>query len=189
MKRDKTIFLQELRVRAQQNLRLLEGLAQLPEEALQARPGDKAWTALEALKHINTFNRAYQGRAAEAIRRNRSTRAPREFRSGFLGGIIANWARPGATTIKLPAPKKVNYHGRPLDREVLEQSLTDARELLDLLDDAESVDLTTTKIGSLEAAWFKLRLGDTLRLIVNHDWRHIEQAERATRGEAGIRTK
>ncbi len=189
MKRDKTTFLQELRGRAEQNLQLLENLVQLPEGALQARPSDKAWTALEALQHINSFNRAYQGRAAEAIRLNRKTQASRKFRSGFLGGIIANWARPGATTIKLPAPKKVNYRGRPLDRSVLEQSLTDARELLRLLDDAESVDLTTTKISSMEAAWFKLRLGDALRLIVNHDWRHIEQAERATRGEAGIRTK
>jgi hypothetical protein len=51
--------------------------------------------------------------------------------------------------------------------------------MLELLEAARTVDLTRTKTGISITNLIKLRLGDTLRVVVYHNWRHIEQAQRA----------
>jgi hypothetical protein len=50
------------------------------------------------------------------------------------------------------------------------------------------VNLTEVKIPTALTFLIKMRLGDVLRMMVYHDWRHVEQAERATQGLAGVRT-
>ena len=182
-----TELLDALAARAQQNIVLLEQLARLPDKSLHLRPRPKAWTALEALQHLNVFNHEYFRRTKVAID-NGQPATGREFTSSWLGRVAANWARPGAKTIKLPALKKMNPRKRKLDRRVVDHCLKNEQLLATMIEDARSIDLITTKITTTELPLVKLRIGDALRLFVNHDWRHLEQAERATRGEAGIRT-
>lgn len=166
---------------------MLDHLDTLPQEALHLRPRPEAWTALEALSHINSFDRAYQRQVDRALEQQDYGSA-NTFRPGLVGKVVANWARPGAKTIKLWAPKSVNFKRKAIRPGTLEECREYSARLLALIERARSQDLTRVKVATIEVSWIKLRLGDVLRLLVNHDWRHIEQAERATRGEAGIRT-
>ena len=186
--RSATELLDRLAERARKNIDLLEGLAQLPEEALHRRPQAGAWTALEALEHLNAFNDEYYRRTERAIRGGRTVTTGAAFTSSWLGNIVANWARPGGSTIKLPTLGKMNFRERALGRATLDTCLNNERQLARMVEGARGVDLTHGRIATTEVSFIKLRLGDVLRMLVNHDWRHIEQAERATRGEAGIRT-
>ncbi|MBB4080277.1 hypothetical protein GGR28_002907 [Lewinella aquimaris] len=182
-------LLNTLDARVRQNLELLERLRQLPDEALQRRPGPEAWTALEALEHLNVFNGAYLPRTRRAIERGKTMSPSPTFTSSWLGNVVASWAQPGAKTIKLPTLRKMNPKRKILDRTALDNCLANERELQAMIADARGLDLTGLKIKTIESSLVKLRLGDVLRMLVNHDWRHIEQAERATRGEAGIRRR
>ena len=183
---DTNEFLNGLQQRVAENLSLLDQLAALPEARLQQRPDPKAWTALEALAHINKFDRAYQRQVERALETSHYPSAT-TFRPGWLGNKVANWARPGARTIKLWAPKSVNFRKREVRAGTLADTQAYSRNLSALIERVRNTDLTRTKVATIETPWIKLRLGDVLRLLANHDWRHIEQAERATRGLAGIR--
>ena len=184
---DTNELLDRLQQRVTENVALLDQLATLPEEKLHLRPRPKAWTALEALAHINKFDRAYQRQVEHSLAATNYGPAA-TFRPGWLGNKVANWARPGAKTIKLWAPKSVNFREREVPAGTLADSQDYSLKLSDLIERVRTTDLARTKVATIETPWVKLRLGDVLRLLVYHDWRHIEQAERATRGLAGIRT-
>ena len=184
---DTNHFLDQLRQRVTENVAVLDHLATLPREALHLRPRPEAWTALEALAHINKFDRAYQRQMERALGEQRYGPSA-TFRSGWLGRVVANWARPGAKTIKLWAPKSMNFKRQEIRPGTLDDSKDYSARLLALIERARGEDLTRVRVATIEVSWIKLRLGDVLHLLANHDWRHIEQAERATRGLAGIRT-
>ncbi len=50
--------------------------------------------------------------------------------------------------------------------------------LLDVLDMSKKVNLTKTKTGISISKWLKLRLGDTFRVVIYHNQRHILQAKK-----------
>jgi hypothetical protein len=69
--------------------------------------------------------------------------------------------------------------GSQLNKSVLTTFLKQQQELLRLLEQAKTVDLTRTKTSISISSWIKLRLGDTFRVVIYHNQRHMEQAERA----------
>lgn len=52
--------------------------------------------------------------------------------------------------------------------------------MLEILKNATSVNLNKTKTGISIAPWIKIKLGDTLRVVILHNQRHMEQALNAT---------
>ena len=50
------------------------------------------------------------------------------------------------------------------------------KRMLDLLDQSRKVNLNKIKTGITIANWIKLRLGDTFRVVIYHNQRHIVQA-------------
>ena len=188
--RSSTELLDVLDSRAAENRSIVQRLRQLSDEELNRRPHPKAWTALEALEHLNIWSCDYLLRV-EAALGSTSTRATPEFRSTWIGNQFAAGMKPGAKARKVPTLKKLNprRQSRSLDRSVVATWLANAERQRQLLSAARSVDLNRVKIKTVLTVLLSMRLGDTLRMMVYHDWRHVEQAERATRGLAGIRTE
>ena len=52
------------------------------------------------------------------------------------------------------------------------------RQILALLDQAKGVNLDQIKTGISLTKWIKIKLGDTFRVLIYHNQRHIKQAER-----------
>lgn len=64
-----------------------------------------------------------------------------------------------------------------LDKMVLDEFITQQKQIIALLNDAEQVDLNKTKTGISISGLVRLKLGNTLRFVVYHNLRHIEQAK------------
>jgi hypothetical protein len=62
--------------------------------------------------------------------------------------------------------------------DVITKFLDQQKQLLELLTKAQSVDLNKVKTSISISRWIKLRLGDTLRVVIYHNQRHMKQAGR-----------
>ncbi|WP_317044615.1 DinB family protein [Chryseobacterium geocarposphaerae] len=51
-------------------------------------------------------------------------------------------------------------------------------QMLDLLKNAQNVDLNKTKTGISISSLIRLKLGDTFRFVIYHNQRHVQQAKR-----------
>ncbi len=174
-------LLDRLDARLRENIALAEKLRQLPDAELQRRPSPKAWSALEAVEHVNIWNGEYLQRIAAALE-DHGTSAQPTFTSSRIGNFFAGGMKPGPKTRKIPTLKRLNPIRRDLDRSVLDHWLAIATRQQQLLGQARGADLTEIIIKTALSSLIRVRLGDVLRMMVYHDWRHLEQAERAVHG-------
>lgn len=103
-----------------------------------------------------------------------------EFKSGWLGNYFAVSMLPGepGKMNKMKTFKSINPHGQLLSRDTIDRFLNQQKHMLQLLDAAEKVDLNKVKTSISISKFIKLKLGDTLRVVIYHNDRHIVQAER-----------
>ncbi|MGB3800065.1 MAG: DinB family protein [Lewinella sp.] len=177
--RSTTELLDRLQSRIEENLLLARKLAQLPTDQLRKRPAPGSWNALECLEHLNRLNAPYHERIFAALDNAGSRPAVATFTSGWIGNKMAASMKPVPGTKAVPTLKKMNPAGAVLDRSILDRFLADERQLRGFIDRARNVNLNRVKIRSPLVWILRLRLGDTLRLLTYHDWRHLEQACRA----------
>lgn len=172
-------LLAALRQRTEENLALAETYQSLTTNQLTQRPDEGGWSVLECLDHLNHYAAYYLPEIQRAISASRHP-AVATFTSSLLGNYFANGMKPGPKMRKIKtfsSADPVNF-SNPTDRTALAIFLRDQKEILRLLDQAATVNLTKTKTGISITNWIKLRLGDTLRVVVYHNWRHLEQAQR-----------
>jgi len=65
---------------------------------------------------------------------------------------------------------------------VIKEFLEQQQQILRILEVSKNIDLTGTKTAISISKLIKLRLGDTLRVVIYHNERHIQQANNALRG-------
>lgn len=116
--------------------------------------------------------------AIEKSMRNPKVGNNQNFHSGVLGGYFAKSMLPKEKLNKMKTFKDMNPIHSQLDREVLQIFVHQQEKMLVLLQEARQVDLTKTKTPISISKFIKLRLGDTFHFVINHNWRHIEQAKR-----------
>jgi hypothetical protein len=83
--------------------------------------------------------------------------------------------KPGPKVCKISSPKNArpdNFATSPTP-SAINEFIRQQKEILELLAQAAEVNLTKT-ITSLTNL-IRLRLGDTLRVVVYHNWRNVEQ--------------
>ena len=179
--RNTTELLAKLTEITERNLAAAEAFRALPSSTLHRRPRPDAWNVLECLAHLNHYGNYY---LPEIRRRIETTkyRQPREtYTSSWLGNKFAAGMKPGPQTRKISAMKSANpanFNPAP-DESAVTEFIHQQKEILELLRLAAGVDLTRTKTGISLTNLIKLRLCDTLRVVVYHNWRHVEQAQRA----------
>ena len=158
-------LLQDLLERTQENKNKAEGFTHLPLDILNWKSSPDSWSILECLEHLNRYGDFYIPEIEKRI--TTSQQRPAEtFKSGWLGDYFAKTMLPR---------KKLNK---------MKTFLNQQQAILNLLDKSKEVDLTNTKTGISISKWIKLRLGDTFRVVIYHNQRHMAQAERVLK-EAG----
>lgn len=85
---------------------------------------------------------------------------------------------PGEQMKKMKTLKSTNPNGSKLNKKVLEDFIFQQKKMLELLGSARSVSLNKTKTSISIAPVFKLKLGDTFRVVIYHNERHILQAQK-----------
>ncbi|MEM9928960.1 MAG: DinB family protein [Bacteroidota bacterium] len=171
-------LLYRLTERTHQNLEAGQHFLALDDATLHLRPRPNAWNVLECLAHLNHYGDYYLPEIRRRIQTTKYDRPQDTFTSSRLGNYFAAGMKPSNKMRKISTFKSadpVNFEPTPT-RDAIREFIRQQEEMLELLKLAAQVDLTRTKTGISITNLIKLRLGDTLRVVVYHNWRHVEQA-------------
>lgn len=176
MKFNTSTLFDELIDYTKNHLNYLQEIDSLKLEQLQSRPRPNSWNALECVEHLNRYGDFYIPELKLRIS-NSKYAAKKYFKSGILGNYFAKSMLPSAK--KIQTFKSMNPIGSNLDKEVISKCIMQQKEILSILNEARKVDLTKTKTAISISKIIKLRLGDTLRIVIYHNDRHFLQAKNA----------
>lgn len=168
-------LLTELTELVTQHRQFAEQLKHRTDAELNYRKQPASWSVLECLEHLNLYANFYLPEIENSIGKSK-TQSNAEFKSGWLGNYFAQSMLPKAKLNKMKTFKEMNPINRNLNREVLDTFIGQQTKLLTLLQQARAVDLSRTKTSISISKLICLRLGDTFRFVINHQIRHIKQA-------------
>lgn len=164
--------------RTKYNLSKAERFKSVPIEKLNSRPSAESWSALECLEHLNLYGDFYLPKIRNRI--NNSKYPPEEFfYSGLLGNYFSKSMLPKEKLKKMKTFKDKDPIGSQLDLSTLNRFLEQQKTLMELLELSKNVSLNKTKTAISISRFIKLKLGDTFRVLVYHNQRHLIQAQNA----------
>lgn len=170
-------LLQDLLERSQEYKDRVEHFTTLPLETLIWKASPESWSILECIEHLNRYGDFYIPEIEKQIIASRH-QPSENFKSGWLGNYFANIMLPKEKLNKSKTFKSMNPIGSKLDKEALIKFSVQQQALINLLKLSSQVDLAKTKTGISISTWIKLRLGDTFRVVIYHNQRHLVQADR-----------
>lgn len=178
MKVKSATLVSELIELTKQNINHVEALNQPPLYAINKKAGKTIWSALECIEHLNLYGDYYLPEIEQRILKSK-TDPNTYFKSGILGNYFAKSMLPKAPLKTMQTFKDKNPNGSLLDKTTLERFIAQQEKTLELLDKAQHVSLNKTKTSISLSKWIKLKLGDTFRVVIYHNKRHIVQALKA----------
>ncbi len=181
MKIKSTDLLDDLAARTKELVREVEALKKLPIETLNKKANANSWSALEAIEHLNLYSDFYMPEIAARISASTFRPGSPDYKGGILGNYFVSSVadKPKLNKMKTFADK--NPNGSAMGMEVLDKFLDYQKETLELLNKSREVDLRKTRTAITISKTLKLRLGDTWRVVIYHNQRHVSQAKRAVK--------
>ncbi len=145
---------------------------------LNYKQDKSTWSVLETLEHLNLYGDFYIPEISKRIQ-DSTFPVKENFKAGVLGGYFVKILKPREKLNTMKTLKDKNPNGSKLDTYTLDRFLNQQQDMLKLLERSKKVDLTKTKTAISISKRIKLRLGDTLGVVVFHNERHMEQVKRA----------
>ncbi len=177
MKIDSSQLLDELAHMVRSHLSYSHTLKEITEERLNQKLNAESWSALECIEHLNLVMKFY---VPEIDRRIKSSNHQKfdTFKGTYLGNKFVKSMLPKDQMRKIKTFKRVNpIHSELKKSEVVYSFERYLKQLLELLEVARKTNLTKVKTSTLISV-LKLRLGNTLQLVIYHNERHIVQAKK-----------
>ena len=176
-------LISDLIERTRQNLNAAQQLHQMNPEILNYKSNGDSWSALECLAHLNFYGDFYLSEIEKRIKASNHPAEP-TFKAGLLGGYFAKTMLPGEKMKPMKTLKSTNPNGSKLDKDTIEKFISQQKKMLELLNSARQVSLNKTKTSISITSMLKLKLGDTFRVVIYHNERHMVQAKRAVEAAA-----
>src|SRR5690606_21182905 len=176
MKVETEVFIEELAILVKEHLKFAENLKNKPESTLNNRLSNNSWSVLECIEHLNLYGNFYLPEINNRITQSVTTPQP-FFKSGWLGNYFANSMLPKNKLNKMKTFRSMNPIHSKLTQKTLDDFIVQQIQLSELLNRAKKVDLNKIKTSISITPLLKLRLGDTLRIVIYHNKRHIVQAQ------------
>lgn len=170
-------LLQDLIERTRSNINQAEKFNTFSTEKLNTRDTQESWSVLECFEHLNLYGNFYIPEIKSSIE-NSKTLPQENFKSGILGNYFAKSMLPKEKMNKMKTFKDKNPIGSKLDKSSIERFMMQQEQILKLLVKAKEIDLSKTKTAISISKWIKLKLGDTFRVVVYHNERHVLQANK-----------
>ncbi|MDR6302292.1 DinB family protein [Mesonia maritima] len=164
--------------RTRQNINQVEQLSQLTEKELNKKKNQVTWSVLECIEHLNLYGEFYIPEIEQKIEQSK-TDPDQLFKSGILGNYFAKSMLPSGKMRKIKTFKDKNPNGCKLNKRTLKRFLEQQKQILELLNKSRKVNLNKTKTAISISKLLKLKLGNTFRVLIYHNQRHIEQAKKA----------
>lgn len=159
------------------NMNSVQEFKKLPIETLKQKENLKSWSVLECIEHLNKYGRFYIPEIQQKIE-NSNYQKSEHFKTGVLGNYFAKSMLPKEKLNKMGTFKSMNPIYDKTEAEALDQFIFQQEQLIELLKKAKSANLTKTKTAISISKWIKLRLGDTFKVVIYHNYRHIIQAKK-----------
>lgn len=154
--------------------------AGLGHEPLTWRPRPDRWSIGECLAHLVRINQLYRDRIAPELAeaRARGLYARRSLRGTWFGRWFTRAVGPMGR--RMPTPPLFQPREEIVDGDAVAAFLSEQRRLRDLVEAARGLDLDAIRLSSPSSALLRFRAGDALRMLVEHEKRHLAQAQRVT---------
>lgn len=156
----------------------------LPPAKMLQQPQPGSWSVAQCLEHLNSYGRYYLPAIRQSINAAKQEGANRngKFKSSWIGNFFTEMMLPkgeAKTVKKMKAPKN-HIPLLQLDSDaVLAEFIDQQEKMLQLLEEAKTIDLRKARTPISISRFIKLPVGDTFRFMIAHNYRHILQAERA----------
>ena len=153
-------------------------LGHLPADHLSWQPSPERWSAGQCLLHLARTGEAYRDVLAPVLDRARTggVASPAPLRGTLLGRAFTGWMAPGrGMKGRTPAVFRPDPERSPAD--AVDVFLEEQGRLRALALTAKGLDLDGMRVRSPASSLLRLTVGDALRALVEHEWRHIRQAE------------
>ena len=178
MKISRQQLLTDLHDRTNTHLMEAKSLVHLDFDLLNLKSDANTWSVLECLEHLNLYGDFYLPEISQVIKKAKANPESVEFRSGVLGNYFAKSMLPKEKLNKMNTFKDKNPNGSNLSKEVIDRFISQQERTLKLLDKCAEIDLTRNKTAISISNFIKLRLGDTLRVLIYHNERHMVQIKK-----------
>ena len=152
-------------------------LMKLNDEELGAKTSANSWNALECIEHLNRYGRFYLPEIRRRLQ-NSSIKPAKNFKSGLLGNYFAESMLPKPGFKSMNTFKVMNPLNAHLDRSALQEFGDQLKEMLELLEMARCKNLNRIRTSVSISKLIKLKLGDTFRVVIYHNERHLQQARK-----------
>lgn len=175
----RTDLINDLKTRTEEIIHGMGMFTSLSIDELNRRNSPNSWSILECLEHLNRYGDFYLPEIDTQL--NKAQVSNNElFSSGWLGNYFALSMLPGENgkLNKMKTFKSMNPIHTRLGVDVISKFEDQQKQMLELLTRAQRVDLSKVKTSISISKWIKLRLGDTFRVVVYHNQRHIKQASK-----------
>ncbi len=150
---------------------------ELSDQQLNLKATDDSWSILECIEHLNRYGDFYIPEIQNRLDKS-NHKASSAFKSGLLGNYFAKSMLPKVKLNKMKTFASMNPNNSVLHKDVLDTFIYQQEQILDLLAKAKKTNMTKVKTSISISKLIKLRLGDTFRVVIYHNLRHIEQAQR-----------
>lgn len=172
-----TKLINELKEMTLTHIKQAEKYKDLDLEKLNTKQGETSWSILECLEHLNLYGDFYIPEINNRMS-NSKTISVNIFKSGFLGNYFAKSMLPKEKLNSMKTFKNMNPLNSELDEKTIDRFLDQQHHLLEILEKAKSKNLNKIKTSISISNLIKLKLGDTLRVVIYHNKRHIVQSNR-----------
>lgn len=169
----------DLTNRTNKNIKAVQALKALPVDTLNQKADPKSWSALESIEHLNRYGNFYLPEIQKTFLTAAQVPVTTVFKSGLIGNYFAKSMRPKEKLNKMKTFPDMNPNGSNLSADVLDTFIEQQYQMLELLTRSETIHLKKNKTSISISTILKLRLGDTFRVVIYHNERHIIQAQRA----------
>ncbi len=169
-------LLQDLLVITESNLKSIENIQNESIEVLNWKANAKSWSILECIEHLNRYGDFYIPEITNKITASKH-QSSEIFKSNWLGRYFSKSVSYTKDLKKMKTFKSMNPINSKLNRKTITKFINQQHQIIDLLSKAAHVNLDKTKTAISISKIIKLKLGDTFRVVIYHNERHIKQAE------------
>lgn len=170
-------LLQDLLEITRENLNTVENLKNQSTDYLNWKQNPESWSVLECIEHLNKYGDFYIPEITNKIKTSKH-KSSEEFKSNWLGRYFSKSVSYNEDLNKMKTFKSMNPINSKLNIKTLEKFINQQHQIIELLDKSKNVNLDKTKTAISISKLINLRLGDTFRVLIYHNERHIRQAEK-----------
>jgi hypothetical protein len=151
----------------------------LSAEQINWKPSAESWGVGQCFEHLISANREFYPQFDQIANNEKRTtlwqRVP--FLPGFFWSLLVKAVAPNSSD-KFKAPKKFRPSSSDVDPKIIEQFLLHQDEVIELIEKIGERELDRIIIYSPVTKVIIYSLLDAYRIIVLHERRHFQQAER-----------